>query len=145
MRRNRIWILVALLVAIWISGCAGSTGKVAVQEAWARPGAAGGNSAIYFVIDNRQGQADTLLSAACDAAKTVELHTSKMGSDGTMMMEHQENVPVPAGKKLEFKPGGLHVMMMGLTGDLKPGDKITVTLNFEKAGSIAVEAAVREP
>lgn len=145
MRKSQVWILVILLAATWMSGCASGTGKNAVQEAWARPGAAGANSAIYFVIDNRQGQADTLLSAASDAAQVVELHTSKMGSDGTMMMEHQENVPVPAGKKLEFKPGSLHVMLMGLTGDLKPGNKITMTLNFEKAGSIAVEAAVREP
>jgi len=128
-----------------MSSCASGAGEIAVQEAWARPGAAGGNSAIYFVIDNRQGQADTLLSAASEAAQMVELHISKMGDDGTMTMEHQENVPVPAGEKLEFKPGGLHVMLMGLTGDLKPGDKITVTLTFEKAGSMEVEAAVREP
>lgn len=145
MRRSRVWLLVVLLAAIGISSCAGGAGGMAVQEAWARPGAAGGNSAIYFVIDNRQGQADTLLSAASDAANMVELHISKMSQDGTMIMEHQENVPVPAGKKVEFKPGGLHVMLMGLTGDLKPGDKITVTLTFEKAGSMDVEAAVREP
>lgn len=145
MRRSGVWLLVVLLAAIWMSGCAGSAGGVSVQEAWARSGAAGGNSAIYFVIDNRQGQADTLLSAATDAATMVELHISKMGQDGTMMMERQENVPVPAGQRVEFKPGGLHVMLMGLTGDLKPGDKIAVTLTFEKSGNIEVEAAVREP
>ena len=145
MRKSRVWLLVALLAAIWMSGCAGSTGGLEVQGAWARPGATGGNSAVYFVIDNRQAQDDTLLNAASDAAQMVELHISKMSEDGTMIMEHQENVPAPAGKKVEFTPGGLHVMLMGLTGDLKPGDKIAVTLTFEKAGDIEVEAAVREP
>jgi len=145
MKKSHILLLLALLAAFWAGGCASRSGGMAVREAWARPGDLGGNSAVYFVIDNRQGQADTLLSAASSAAKIVELHTSKMGDDGTMMMEHQENVPVPAGEMLEFKPGGLHVMLMELTSGLKPGDKITVTLTFEKAGSVEVEAAVHEP
>jgi len=146
MKRGVILVLVALLAAGWMSGCAsGGADGLAVEDVWARPGISGGNSAIYFVINNRRGQDDTLLSASTGAAQIAELHISKIDDAGNMTMEHQDNVPVPGGKTVTFEPGGLHVMMMGLNGDLKAGDTLTATLTFEKAGSIEIEATVREP
>jgi copper(I)-binding protein len=64
---------------------------------------------------------------------------------GVMSMQQQESVPVPTSEKVEFKPGGLHVMFVGLTQDLKVGDMITLTLNFENAGTRIVEVPIREP
>jgi len=145
MKRGLLFLLVILAASSLMSGCASSPGELVVQDAWARPAPGGGNSAIYFTIDNRGGQADTLLSAASDAAGTVELHISRMDDSGNMVMEHQNNVPVPAGETVNFEPGGLHVMLMDLNSDLQPQESLTVTLTFEKAGSIVVEASVREP
>lgn len=62
-----------------------------------------------------------------------------------MMMEPQEAVEIPAGENVQFQPGGLHVMLVGLKNDLKVGDTLKVTLKFETAGEITVEAEVKEP
>jgi copper(I)-binding protein len=71
-----------------------------------------------------------------------------MGADiagEVMMMVQQENVPVGAQSQIEFKPGGLHVMLIGLNQDLKPGETFQVTLNFEKAGPITMDVPVKQP
>ena len=121
----------------------GAGGSLQVKDAWARPAPVGGTSAVYFVIEN-SGNSDTLLSASSSAAENTELHMSKMEGD-TMLMQPQENVPLPANEQVEFTPGGLHVMLIHLNVGLQPGDRLPVTLNFENAGNIQVEATVREP
>ena len=60
-----------------------------------------------------------------------------------MQMSPVPNIPVPANGKVELKPGGFHLMLIGLTRPLKIGDKVQLTLNFEKAGKIPVTAEVQ--
>lgn len=138
---KRILIPILALVAL-LGGCTAKA--LSVTQAWARPGVAGGNSAVYFVID-AGNQADTLLKASSDVAAAVELHQSQMGEDGTMKMAAQENVPIPANTRVTFEPGGLHVMLIGLKDDLNSGDAFQVTLTFEKAGDITLDVPVKEP
>lgn len=65
-------------------------------------------------------------------------------SSGPMMgMQKVDRVEIPAGGRLELKPGSYHIMLIGLTQDLKVGDRIEITLRFEKAGEITVSAEVR--
>ena len=74
--------------------------------------------------------------------------TNAMGvgmDNAVMVMVPRENVPVNAGGQVAFQPGGLHVMLVGLQQDLQPGDHFTITLNFEKAGPVNLDVAVREP
>ncbi len=159
---KRTIFLFAVLMLV-LAACGPS--ELTVSEAWARPGLAGNNSAIYFVVQN-PGDDDTLLSVASDVAGAVEMHMtmavegdatvehnmdSMSGSDmGTMpqgqvmTMVKQENVPVPGGEKVSFQPGGLHVMLLGLNSDLVVGDTIEVTLTFEKAGAITLQVPVEE-
>ena len=68
-----------------------------------------------------------------------------MDANGVMSMQPQESVPVPAQGTVEFKAGGLHVMLINLNRDLKVGDTFTVTLNFQNAGEITVDVTVKEP
>jgi copper(I)-binding protein len=117
---------------------------MSIRDAWARPASAGDNGAAYFVIENGTPSADTLLSVSSDIASATEVHLS-MVMDGGVMSMKQESVSVPAKDKVEFKPGGLHVMFVGLTQDLKVGDTITLTLNFENAGNRIIEVPIREP
>jgi copper(I)-binding protein len=105
----------------------------------------GGNSAIYFIVDNPSAQEDVLLSASSDGAEAVELHLSKMDSEGTMKMQQQDSVPIPAKSKVELKPGGLHIMLIKLKSDLKAGDTISLILKFHHAGEIKLEVPVRQP
>jgi len=133
------FVLAAILVA-----CAPADGQsLQVTDVWARPGLAGGNSAAYFVIENGTGSNDSLLSAASDVAGAVEMHMTTM-QDGNMQMVHQQEVPVQIGKT-EFKPGGLHVMLIGLNQDLNPGDTFSLTLDFATAGAMPLEVTVSEP
>jgi copper(I)-binding protein len=133
-------LLIAILIAV---GCGGQT--LAVEEAWARPAITGGTGGVYFAIDNPTSQPDILLSAASDVAGSVELHMSMMQEDGAMTMAHQDSVPVPANDRVEFKPGGLHVMLIDLNRDLTAGERFQITLQFQNAGEVSVEAEVKEP
>lgn len=145
LKNTRIYLLFSLFAGLLaLAACApASGGNLQVNDVWARPGLAGGNSAAYFVIENATGGDDTLLSASSDIAEAVELHMTSM-QDGAMQMMPQENVPVPAGKT-EFKPGGLHVMLIGLKRDLNPGDTFSLTLNFENAGEMSLDITVSQP
>ena len=102
----------------------------------------GANGAIYVTVANTGTQADALLSASSAAAQTVELHETKKDG-GVMKMRPVTKIDVPAGGKIEMKPGGYHVMLLGLKRDLKKGDKVAVTLKFERGGEVSAEATVR--
>lgn len=132
-----LFLLAALLAAC---GPAGNR-SLQVTDVWARPGLADGNSAIFFTIDN-PGANDVLLSASSDVANAVELHKTSM-QDGVMKMEHQMSVSVPGGET-GFKPGGLHVMLIGLKNDLKAGDTFNVTLVFQSAGEQTLMVTVKD-
>jgi len=62
-----------------------------------------------------------------------------------MVMYQVPAVDVPAGGEVQLKPGSFHVMLFGLTRDLKEGDTVDVSLQFEKAGTVPVRAVVRKP
>ena len=80
-----------------------------------------------------------------DMENTMESRMDTNLAGGVMMMVQQENVHVGAQSQIEFTPGGLHVMLIGLNQDLNPGDTFQVTLNFENAGRITLDVPVREP
>jgi hypothetical protein len=65
--------------------------------------------------------------------------------NGVMEMRPIEAIDVPAKSSVTLRPGGLHVMLIGLKNDLKVGDVVRLTLRFEKSGTMKLEAAVREP
>jgi copper(I)-binding protein len=114
--------------------------------------------ATYLVVSNSGSAPDALVGVASDVARTVQLHetvvvspspgASGMGmaspSGGAMMaMRPVAKVEVPAAGSIELKPGGYHIMLMGMLRQLKPGDTFTVTLTFEKAGTKSVTVEVR--
>jgi periplasmic copper chaperone A len=139
-------IFVVILIAL--TACANTTAQsseLTIEEIWARPGISGGNSAVYFIIENPTGEADTLISAEAEIAEFVELHMTSMDAEGNMLMQQQENIPVAAGSRVEFRPGGLHVMLIQLRQDLAVGETILVTLNFENRGSIQIQTIIKQP
>ena len=136
-------ILVAAVLAT--SACGGSSGELTIQDAWVRPARAGENGAAYFVITNGTTADDTLLSITSEIASATEVHMSMGDANGVMSMQMQESVTLIARDKVEFKPGGLHVMFVNLTRDLKVGDTIPLVLNFENAGSLTIDVPVKAP
>jgi copper(I)-binding protein len=90
-----------------------------------------------------KGAADKLVSANCDCAKATELHNVKM-IDGTMQMYKVDAMDVPTNGELKLKSGSYHIMLIGLNRPLVAGEKLPITLKFEKAGTVTVEAKVKD-
>jgi len=112
-----------------------------VQAPWARPTVQGQTvGGGYFRIDGGATN-DRLLGVSSDIAQSVELHTMRMDGD-VMRMRQLNSVEVPARQTVEFKPGGMHVMLIGLKTPLKVGNSFPMTLRFEKAGSVSVDVRV---
>lgn len=135
-------VIFTLLAALLLSAC-GSKEGIEVSDIWARASMQGMNSATYFVIQNHNAEADELIGATSDVADAVEVHESKMEGD-VMMMNHVESVVLEPSAKVEFKPGGYHVMMIGLKRDLKAGDEIEVTLQFRDGPDLTIKATVKD-
>ena len=114
---------------------------IQINDAYARTmGGVGASGAVFLGIMNQGAEEDHLIGAKSDAAERVEIHTHKEDANGVMQMLHlEEGLPIPAGSEHLLQRGGDHVMMMGLTQELKDGDMVTVTLIFEKAGEIVIE------
>lgn len=100
-------------------------------------------SAAYMVLVNN-GAADAIVKAESDVAKTVELHNVVMENDA-MQMRPVEAIEVPANGQVELKPGGFHVMLIGLNRDLNEGDEVTIKLTTRSGQTIEVKAPVRKP
>ncbi|MCC7020238.1 MAG: copper chaperone PCu(A)C [Ardenticatenales bacterium] len=122
----------------------GDSAGITTADVWARKSPmAATMGAVYLRIDNHGAVDDALIGAAAAVAHTVEIHETT-NEGGVMSMAKVDAIPVPAGGSAELKPGGYHVMLIDVTAPLKLGERFPVTLQFEKAGMITVEAEVRE-
>ena len=119
-------------------------GNIMIQDPYARTmGGVGASGAVFFGIMNHGATDDRLIDAKSDTAQKVELHTHKDDGNGVMQMVHvPEGFVIPAMGSHALQRGGDHVMLMGLTRELKDGDIVTVTLVFEQAGEVVIEAPV---
>ena len=101
------------------------------------------NSAAFMSLMNGSDQAVDLVSATSDAAQTVELH-EHANVNGMMQMRQIPKIEIPAHGSALLKPGGLHVMLIGLTRKLKEGENVSLTLNFSNGESVTLEAPVKK-
>lgn len=116
-------------------------GAITIGHPYARATAAGQPAGGGFLKLDNGGAADRLLSASADVSKLVELHVMKMEGD-VMQMRQVDAIDLPAGKTVELKPGGLHIMFIGLKAPLKKGESFPLKLRFEKAGEVTVQVNV---
>ena len=114
---------------------------ISFDHVWARPtpGAATTGVTYFTVID--KGQPDRLVGVSSPVAAAAELHETA-NDNGVMKMRPVQSVALAPGKPVMFKPGGYHVMLMGLKNPLKAGDSFPLTLTFEHAQPITVTAKV---
>ena len=116
-------------------------GSLTISGAFARASAGMAKAGGGFMKIMNEGEADKLLSAASDVADRTELHTHIKDGD-VMRMREVDHIDVPAGGHVELKPGGYHVMFIGLKAPLKEGESVPVQLTFEKAGQVSVTVKV---
>ncbi len=120
-------------------------GALHIDHPWARPlPPVAPNGGAYLTIMNHGAQADRLLGARTERAAVTEIHTH-VQENGLMQMRQVDGVDIPPHGTAILKPGGDHLMMMGLTAPLAEGDSFALTLIFEKAGEVQVEIKVEQP
>ncbi|MEJ5224282.1 MAG: copper chaperone PCu(A)C [Anaerolineales bacterium] len=140
--KNLVWLVLGVLMLAACAPAAGGEG-ITISDPWVR--APGANGGAFMVIQNGGAEADRLLSASSEVAQTVEVHETKMENDVMTMREMEGGLEIPARGSVKLAPGGYHIMLINLKQELKPGDTVTLTLNFEKAGAITVQAEVKAP
>lgn len=118
--------------------------EIVVKDPYARVSTANAvTGAAFMGLMNTGAEDDRLIAVRSDAAERVELHTHLQDASGVMrMVEVEDGIAVPAGGMAMLARGGDHVMFLGLTKPLAHGDRVDVTLVFEKAGEIAVTIPV---
>jgi len=118
-------------------------GTLAVEQAWARESPPTvTNGAAFMTITNRGTSSDRLVSAEAEVSERVELHTHLM-DDGVMRMRQVDSIELKPGEVTQLKPGGLHVMFIGLKAPFKAGEQVPVTLRFEQGGSLEIDVPVK--
>ncbi|MGJ4944390.1 copper chaperone PCu(A)C [Bradyrhizobium sp. HKCCYLS1011] len=119
-------------------------GDLVISQAWSRatPGGAkvGGG---YLTIENKGSAPDRLVAVSGDIAGKIEIHEMAVTNGVMTMRPLEQGLAIEPGKTVTLAPGGYHLMMMELKSPLKQGDKLPLTLEFEKAGKVAVTLDVQ--
>src|SRR6201988_971694 len=147
MQPIRMLLNIALLAALFGAPASAEdikAGDLVISQAWARatPGGAkiGGG---YLTIENKGSAPDKLVGASADVAGKIEVHEMTMNGGVMKMRPLEGGLTIDPGKTVKLAPGGYHLMMMDLKTPLKQGDKVPMTLQFEKAGKVAVSLDVQ--
>ena len=118
-------------------------GDLVITQPWSRatPGGAkvGGG---YVTIENKGSTPDRLVGASGDIAGKIEVHEMAVTNGVMTMRPLDQGLPIEPGKTVKLAPGGYHLMMLDLKSPLKQGDKVPVTLEFEKAGKVKLTLEV---
>jgi len=100
-------------------------------------------SAAYFKLNNGTTISDTLLSIESDVSSNTQIHLSFQNEEGLMSMEEQKYVLLSAQSKVEFKQGGLHVMIIQPDQDLIEGDSLSLKLHFSSSIELIAKIPIR--
>jgi len=145
----RLLSKLALTAVLLVSGSAafaqaGGASKITVEQPWARATPAGAmTGAVYMTLANKTGTADRLTAAASDVAQKVQIHEMAVVNGIMQMRELANGLAVPANGSVTLKPGGYHVMLIGLKKQLIAGQTLPLTLTFAKAGNISITVPIQ--
>lgn len=121
--------IASLLLALSSLVSASANAQVSIKDAWIRATVAPQKvTGAFMQITSKQDM--KLIAVSSKIADSAEIHSMEM--DGDMMkMREIKDLPLPAGKTTELKPGGMHIMLFGLKKAVKEGEKITLHLTLE--------------
>jgi len=147
MNRLLLFIAANLLLASFSASARAEeikAGDLVISQAWSRATPSGAKVAGgYLTIENKGSAPDRLIGGAGDIAGKVEVHEMAMNNGVMTMRPLEKGLAIEPGKTVKLAPGGYHLMMFDLKGPLKQGDKLPVTLEFEKAGKVTVSLDVQ--
>jgi copper(I)-binding protein len=119
-------------------------GDLVISQAWSRATPNGAKIGTgYFTIENKGTAADKLIRVTGDVSDKIELHEMSMNNGVMKMRPVDGGLTIDPGKTVKLAPSGYHLMIMDLKSPLKQGGKVPVTLEFEKAGKVAVTLDVQ--
>ena len=149
----RFWQIIFLVVPFLIGCSSSNSPEIRVENIWSWPveamlddqGSSHSTGVVYLTIVNEGGAADRLIAIKTEVAEVVEFHETRKQGDIMMMQRLAGAIEIAADGQVEFKPGGLHIMLIGLKRSLNPGSRFELVLEFEKSGEVKVESEVRQP
>lgn len=148
-------VFVVVLLAFGIALLSAGSSAAAIEglsfdDVWARAASEGHTSAIYMTVSNAGPGSVAIVAARSDVAERVEVHETIMevSFEGgrisqTMRMEEIDALEVPAGETVELKPGGLHIMLLGLTRDIESGDHFSLEVELADGRLVVLDVAVK--
>lgn len=137
-----ILLLILFLLPIFFAGC--SDRDIVVSDLWIREAPPGMEmTAMYLTLKNNTPEAESLLSVETEIADKAEFHETYVNEEGISRMRHIKEVEIPPSGKVALEPGGKHVMLIGLRGNLIRGDDIGVVLRFRNSGTLELDAKVK--
>jgi len=138
-------LTICLSIVAQVQAQTSTASSVSVEHPWARATAGGAKTAVVYVtLINRRETADRLIGASTPVAEKVQFH-QEIDDKGIMRMRQQAAVDIGPGGTFTFKPGGAHMMMVGLRQPLKEGQTFSLTLEFEKGGKVEVQVPIAKP
>jgi periplasmic copper chaperone A len=140
----RLW---PLLLASAASGChrqdatgGARVGDLRISEVFAFEPVTRDEAAVYFKVRNTGDSADSLIGASAEGAGGAMIHGP---GSGRAMMRELGGFSIPAHSEIRLEPGGLHLMLMGLDRIPRAGERLDLSLAFQRAGRATIEAPVR--
>ena len=134
----------AMLLAVPVRAEEVKAGNLVITQAWSRATPNGAKiGAGYLTIENKGTTADRLIGVIGVISDKIEVHEMSMNNGVMKMRPVEGGLAIDPGKTVKLAPSGYHLMIMDLKSPLKQGDKVPVTLEFEKAGKVAVTLDVQ--
>lgn len=136
-----IALLATITALLGLTNASADNSKIQAKDFWVK--ATKGNlnmTSVFGNLQNNSGKDLKLMSANSDVAKQAQLHTTVNG----IMQEQKGGFEIKNDTTFAFKPGGNHVMLMGLKHDLKPGETVKLTFSFSDNSKISVTAVVKQ-
>ncbi|CAK0769396.1 periplasmic copper chaperone A [uncultured Gammaproteobacteria bacterium] len=120
-------------------------GNIRIDQPWVRETPKGAQAgAAYMALSNTGAAPDRLLGGSSPMADKVELHTH-IDDNGVMRMRKIDAVEIAPGEPSVLRPGGMHIMLIGLKGQIKQGTPVPLTLRFERGGEVTISMPVAGP
>lgn len=137
-------VLISTLLVAPLRAQEVKAGDLVITQAWSRATPGGAKVAGgYLTIENKGSVPDRLIGGSADVAAKVQVHEMAMDKGVMTMRPLETGLTIEPGKTVKLAPGGYHLMMLDLKAPLKQGDKLPVTLEFEKAGKVQVTLDVQ--
>ena len=144
--RRSLFVVITIMVMTGMNAIAAASDIFSFSKMQLRATVAGmPSSAAYLKITNNGVSDDRLIAAKAAIAQRVEIHSMEMDNGVMRMRAVDGGLAIAAGESVTLAPGGLHIMLMGLTTDLAPDTKHEIILVFEKAGDVKLTGTAKLP